>query len=503
MSPLIFIIFGATGDLTQRKLLPAIYSLYKQQSISQDILVVGVGRRDLSKEAFEDLMKKAAFNSRRTKDKDKEEELWSKFSTSLTYVQGTFEDAELYNKLVKLLESHDAKVGACIPRFFYLATPPEHYETILDNLRDSKLAEGCGQGTVNYTKVLIEKPFGKDLDTARKLDQLLASIFEEKQIYRIDHYLAKETVRNILAFRFANGIFEPTWNNEFIDHVQITVAEELGIETRGNYYEGIGALRDFVQNHIMQMVSLVAMEQPKAFDAQSVRNERTNVVKSVEPMTEQLLKTYVVRGQYKEGEIDGKSTVSYTQEKGVSPQSQTETFVALRLHIQTPRWQGVPFYIRTGKRLGSKVTEISLHFKKPALCYDDVCLFDPEKVLRNVLVIRIAPDEQIALRLMVKKPGFGMNPVPVHMDFTYSNVFPEDDHLDAYEKLLLDTISGDQMLFARTDEIEASWKVITPIVSHWQKDAVSLLPYAPGSLGPSEADELIEKDGRKWYLHEK
>lgn len=500
MSPLIFIIFGATGDLTSRKLLPAIYSLFKQKKVSQDMYVVGVGRKPLSKLEFEALMKKAAFTRKNQKNNESDsEEMWSHFAKNVTYVQGNFEDAQLYTRLTEELRGFDATLNACIPRFFYLATPPEHYETILMHLRDSELAEGCGQGTANYTRILIEKPFGRDLETAKRLDLLLATIFNERQIYRIDHYLAKETVQNILAFRFANGIFEPTWSHEFIDHVQITVSEEMGIETRGNFYEGIGALRDFVQNHIMQMVSLVAMEQPRAFDAQSVRNERTSVVKAVEKLSETQLEQYVVRGQYAKGQ----HSPQYTEERGVAPDSQTETFVALRLLINTPRWKDVPFYIRTGKRLGSKVTEISLHYKKPALCYDDVCLFDPEKVFRNVLTIRIAPDEEIALRFMVKKPGFGMNLAPVHMDFCYTNEFDSDTYLDAYEKLLLDTISGDQMLFARTDEIEASWQVVTPIITRWKAHSDSLLSYAPGSMGPEQANTIIEQDGRKWYLHQK
>lgn len=501
MSPLIFIIFGATGDLTSRKLLPAIFSLYKQQKLSQEMYVVGVGRRDFSQQEFTELMKKAVKQQKRFKI-DLDESLWNSFAQNITYVKGNFEHTDVYNEIINVLESYDNKLGACVPRFFYLATPPEHYETILMHLKETKLAEGCGQGTINYTRVLIEKPFGKDLETAQKLDQLLASIFEEKQIYRIDHYLAKETVQNILAFRFANGIFEPTWNQEFIDHVQISVSEEIGIEKRGNYYEGIGALRDFVQNHIMQMVSLVGMEQPISFDAQSVRDERTKVVQAVLPLTEEELQTYVVRGQYTDGELDGKTVAGYIHEPGIAPNSQTETFVALRLFINTPRWKNVPFYIRTGKRLHNQVAEISLHYKKPALCSDDVCFFDPEKVLRNVLTIQIAPDEKIALRLMVKKPGFGMNLVPVSMDFSYSSEFEEHSHLDAYEKLLLDTVSGDQMLFARTDEIEASWRVVTPIISSWQKTE-SLVLYQPGSTGPKEATALIANDGRKWYFPEK
>lgn len=525
MSPLIFIIFGATGDLTQRKLIPAIFSLFEKKKVSPDMYIVGVGRRDIDQQTFQDQMKEAILKKKNQSSRIQTLPDWDAFSKHLVYVQGQFEDNELYTKLTSTLEAYDKKLQACIPRFFYLATPPNHYETILEHLRDSKLSEGCQPGSfreellsqdaqmkkekqdpqlvASYTRILIEKPFGRNLHTARHLDELLGSFFEERQIYRIDHYLAKETVQNILAFRFANGIFEPTWTNEFIDHVQITVSEDLGIETRGNFYDGIGALRDFVQNHIMQMVSLVAMEQPRAFDAQSVRDERTKVIQSIYKEKEEDLNNFIIRAQYEDGEVDKQTLQAYTKEQGVHPESKTETFVAMKLTIDAPRWKDVPFYIRTGKRLGSKVTEISLHYKKPALCYDDVCLFDPENVYRNVLTIRIHPEERIALRLMVKRPGYGMDLVPVHMNFHYDQEFDQDTSLDAYERLLLDAIVGDQMRFARTDEIDASWQIVNPILEAWERNESPLLTYKPGTMGPKEASELIEKDGRKWYLEEK
>lgn len=473
---LIFIIFGATGDLTHRKLMPAIFSLVKKKKISQDIMVIGVGRRALSDEEFRHAVEKSAPGTH---------------IEHISYVQGFFEDPVLYQTLVQKLEAFDTKIGACIPRFFYLATPPEHYGTILTNLKESTLAEGCGQGTINYTRVLIEKPFGKDMETARHLDDLLASTFEERQIYRIDHYLAKETVQNILAFRFANGMFEPTWNSEFIDHVQITVSEDIGIEGRGNLYEGIGAIRDVMQNHMMQMLSLIGMEQPRAFDAASIRDERARLVNAIAPLTPDSV-TDAVRGQYE----------GYLQEKGVSAGSTTDTFVAMKIMIDTPRWREVPFYLRTGKKLHNKITEISLHYKKPALCYEDVCLFDPEKVIRDVLTIRIQPDEHIALRLMVKKPGFGMELVPVEMNYKYAHTFLEVAAND-YEKLLIDAISGDQTLFARTDEIAASWKFLSPLLTHWQSNPSNLKMYKDGSTGPKQAEDLITKDGRRWYFAEK
>lgn len=486
MSPLIFVIFGATGDLTSRKLMPAIFSLIKDQKLSPDILIIGVGRRKLSNDDFREVMKKAAHVTESQKDR------WDALEPNIRYVQGFFEQDDLYTTLVTTLEAYDTKMGACIPRFFYLATPPEHYEGILMHLRDSKLAEGCGQGTVNYTRVLIEKPFGKDLETAKHLDELLATIFEERQIYRIDHYLAKETTQNILAFRFANGIFEPTWNKNFIDHVQITVAEDIGVETRGPLYEGIGAIRDVMQNHMMQMLSLVAMEQPRAFDEASIRSARAKVVSAIPAITTKR-ESFVIRGQYE----------GYRQEKGVLPESVTDTFVAMELFIDSERWKGVPFYLRTGKKMPRQVTEISLHYKKPALCYDDVCLFDPNKVFRNVLTIRVQPDERVSFRQMVKKPGFGMELVPVEMEYEYSNTFSNVSSPDAYEKLLMDAIIGDQTLFARTDEIEASWRILEHLLVRWKESDTNLLFYKPGTWGPPASDVLIEKDDRKWYLSEK
>jgi glucose-6-phosphate 1-dehydrogenase len=474
MSPLIFIIFGATGDLTKSKLMPAIVSLVKKGKISPDVVIIGTGRRKLSDEEFRDSLSAKAFPG------------------TIKYVQGLFEDPALYRQIGEELEFFDKKAKRCIPRYFYLATLPSHYEEILNHLKLSALAKGCGQEAVNYTRVLIEKPFGKDMQTAQKLDEVLASVFEERQIYRIDHYLAKDTVQNILAFRFANGIFEPTWNGEFIDHVQISVSEDIGVTTRGNLYEGIGALCDVMQNHMMQMLSLIAMEQPRAFDAVSIRDERARVIAALAPIDAASLQN-VVRGQYQ----------GYRSEEGVAPDSATDTFVAMKVMINTPRWRHVPFYLRTGKKLKDKVTEISIHYKKPALCYEDVCLFDPDNVYRNVLRIRIQPDEEISLRLMVKKPGFGMELVPVQMNYQYKSVFSEIDTPDAYEKLLIDAIAGDQTLFARTDEIQASWKFISPILNAWKNDKSSLVLYEEGGVGPRQAMTLIENDGRTWFFDEK
>lgn len=483
------VIFGATGDLMDRKLMPALYHLVGSGEVSKDIFIVGVGRRSITTEQFRDLMaaslKKGALG-------DIDTAQWEHICKHMHYVEGAFEDEKLYTKLTHLLEGFDTKIQACVPRFFYLATPPQHYETILIHLGNSKLAEGCGQGTSLYTRVLIEKPFGKDLDTAIKLDKLLEKTFEERQIYRIDHYLGKETIQNILSLRFANGIFEPTWNAEFIDHVQITLAETVGVGTRGEFYDGVGAIRDVVQNHMLEMLAIIAMDQPWAFDAQSIRDERVKVLQAIQSVSPEQLSGIVVRGQYE----------GYTDEANVDPTSSTESFVALKLMLKNKRWRGVPFYLRTGKHMPKKVTEISIHYKKPVVCTGDVCLFPEAEVMRNVLAFRIEPDEGIALRLMAKKPGFGMKLAPVEMDFSYASAFHSDVQPAAYERLLLDCIRGDQTLFARTDAISASWAWVTSVLTGWKNSQSPVYTYPKGSWGPAQAVDLIEKDGRHWFLDE-
>lgn len=497
-SPLVLVIFGATGDLTARKLMPAIYSLYQKQQIPPEAFIVGVGRRDMTPHDFRELMKTAVIS---THSGSFSETVWQHMASGMHYVQGFFEEPQLYSELVKVLARFDEVRAACVPRFFYLATPPENYESILTHLQSSKLAEGCGQGTTNFTRVLIEKPFGKNLETARRLEHILSHAFEERQIYRIDHYLGKETMQNLLAFRFANGIFEPTWNSEFIDHVQITFAEDLGIGTRGKFYDGIGMLRDVVQNHMLQMLAVTAMEQPRAFDASSVRDERAKAIQAVRCISPEEVPTMVVRGQYESGVLGGHTVKGYREETGVAAGSTTETYVAIKLFVNTARWQNVPFYLRAGKRMPKKYTEISLHFKKPALCFDEVCLFDPEKVSRNVLTIRIQPDEGIALRLMVKSPGFGMKLEPAYMDFSYHHAFTNIVQPDAYERLLLDAIAGDATLFARTDEIDASWQLLTNILDGWKRSGEPPHRYSAGTWGPAAGKDLVEKDGRHWFLY--
>lgn len=505
MTPFVFIIFGATGDLIHRKIMPALYNLAKNGELDTPIYFIGVSRREITSDQFAELMAGAVHDAVGNKF---DGTVWGKLFSGFEYVQGDFDDPDVYGNLVKILEQFDTSMKACVPRFFYLATPPGHYETILHHLRDSKLSEGClpasaraqalqagGQGFAQFTRLLIEKPFGSDLTTAQMLDKLLGSIFEEKQIYRIDHYIGKETIQNVLAFRFANGMFEPTWNNEFIDHVQITLAEDEGVGSRGEFYDSVGALRDVVQNHMLEMLATIAMDQPLGFDANSIRDARVKAIQSIDCIEPENVVQNVVRGQYE----------GFTKEPGVRPDSKTETFVALKLLLTGKRWKGVPFYLRTGKKLDKKATEISLHYKKPVCATDptgnQVCFFNPDNVMRNVLSIQIDPAEGIDLRLMVKEPGlYGMRLAPTTMKFSYTDQFGAIPAANEYERLLLDTIRGDQTLFARTDGIAASWTFITKILDGWKKNNPPLYTYKQGVKGPKEADKLIEADSRHWFL---
>lgn len=461
------VIFGATGDLTQNKLIPALFSLFKQKVLPKDFFIIGFSRREISDEDFRN------FFQEHSKDKK-----WDEFASHLTYQNGDFSEENGYLSLIEKLNAIDKKIGACVARFFYLATPPQNYETILGFLNSTKLSEGCGQGSNKWTRIIIEKPFGKDLETAQMLDKKLSQIFEERQIFRVDHYLGKETVQNIIAFRFANGIFEPVWNKNFIDHVQITFAEKDGIKNRGKFFDGVGTLRDVGQNHLMQLLSAVAKEQPRSFTKEDLRDARAKLISSLR------VDGRTVRGQYK----------SYRSEKDVAPDSDTETFLATKLFVDTPRFEGVPFYIRAGKKMPKNLVEISVVFIQTChiLFKEYGC---PE--IGNVITFRIQPDEGISLRFIAKQPGGKLALNPVDMHFTYKESFGTKG-LEAYEKVLLDIFSGDQMLFNRSDELESSWKLITGILDKWKKDGEKVQVYSEGSWGPKEADELIEKDGRKW-----
>lgn len=482
-SPFVLVVFGATGDLMARKIMPALYRLVEEKHIASTPYLIGVGRRAVTNDEFQSMMKSAVKDSR---GKECNESLWKDIASRISYEQGFFEDARLYKQLVTVLTHLDDQMNACIPRFFYLATPPEHYETILTSLQTSKLSEGCGQNTPEYTRILIEKPFGKDLRTAQELEKLLGRIFSEKQIYRIDHYLDKQSVQNILALRFANGIFEPTWNSKFIDHVQIALLESIPVSPRGAFYDGVGAIRDVVQNHMLQMLAFVAMDQPKAFDSENLRAARRKVIESILPIEPTHVSSSVVTGQYE----------GYRKETNIDPQSRTETYAALKLFLDTSRWRDVPFYLRTGKRLKEKVTEVSLHFKKPVVCTGPLCLFPEPQVMRNVLVIRISPDTGMGLRLMAKKPGLGMDLTSIEMS---EHKKDETDAHGEYEKLLLDAIRGDQTLFAHSSEVEASWRFVTKILDGFSSGKIRPFQYQSGTWGPKEANDFIERDLRHWY----
>ena len=476
MSPFVMVIFGATGDLAQHKLLPDLYSLFKKKTLGEKFYIVGFARRDFSDDVYRDMMAEELAVTN--------EPEWENFAKNLYYQQGLFDEEAGYTALIKKLNGFDEEIGACITRVFYLATPPDNYETILKYLNSTKLSEGCGQGSEKWTRLAIEKPFGKDLEHARRLDKLLAEIFEERQIYRVDHYLGKETMQNVIAFRFANSIFEPVWNKEYIDHVQITWAEKEGVRTRGKFFDGIGILRDVGQNHLLQMLATVAMEQPKSFSKEGVRDARASAIKAIRCPNKHEVKDNVVRGQY-----DG-----YQSEQNVASDSQTETFVAAKLFVDTPRFADIPFYVRAGKKMAEEVMEIKVVFKQT--CHILFKEFGCPEV-GNVLTIRIQPDEGITLRMIAKKPGNTVSLDTVDMRFSYQQSFGHHG-ADAYEKILLDILAGDQMLFNRSDELESSWHLISTILQSWEEEKETIEIYQEGTWGPESARELIERDGRKW-----
>lgn len=474
-TPFAMVIFGATGDLAINKLFPALFSLFKKKELGERFYIVGFARRDFTDEDYRN------FLSSELNLNDGE---WQEFLKNIHYQQGYFDQVDGYNNLIGHLNTFDQEVGACITRLFYLATPPDNYENILNFLKSTKLSEGCGQGSSKWTRVIIEKPFGKDLDTARLLDKKLAETFDEKQIFRVDHYLGKETMQNMIAFRFANGIFEPVWNKEYIDHVQITFAEKQGVSARGEFFDGVGILRDVGQNHLMQLVAAVAMEQPKSFSKEAIRDARFCAIESIRCITSSEVSKFVVRGQYN----------GYKNEEGVSRDSETETFVAMKLFVDTPRFSDVPFYVRAGKKMQKDSVKISIIFKQTChiLFKEYGC---PEE--GNVLTIRIQPDEGITMRVIAKKPGPKLSLRTVDMKFTYKDTFGGRGD-DAYEKILMDILSGDQMLFNRSDELESSWEFITEILQGWQNQSSKIIEYESGTWGPEEGQKLIEQDGRKW-----
>ena len=488
--PCSVVIFGATGDLTHRKLIPALYNLATDGELPPAVAVIGFARREKTDDEFR---KELEETTRKFSRQPVRDEIWKTFAQAVFYHQSDFADEAGYKKLAERLDKIDKERGTRGNRLFYFAVAPDQFEPILKHLK----AVGLNQAREgSWARVIIEKPFGTDLASARELNRLVRNSFSEEQTYRIDHFLGKETAQNILVLRFANAIFEPLWNTRYLDHIQITAAETLGVEGRAGYYEGAGALRDMVQNHLLQLLCLVATEPPTDLGADSIRDEKVKVVRSLRRIAGEDVVTNCVRGQYAAGAIEGKPVVDYRQEKNVDPKSMTETYVALRLFIDNWRFSEVPIYLRVGKRLPKSGTEISVHFKKAPHV-----LFNKEATERdqNVLVIRIQPDEGISLRMQAKMPGTSFRIEPVKMDFHYGTSFGKASP-EAYERLLLDAMSGDATLFARRDEVEEAWAFIDPIEEAWhaKKDAPPLCFYPAGSWGPEEADELLARDGRTW-----
>ena len=490
--PYVLVIFGASGDLTRRKLLPALFHLFEAKLLPSEFAIVAVARRPLGDEFVRDMRQGIVqFGGAEATDPRLDE-----FAKHIGYYALNFDDPASYAGLKAELERIDAQQGANGNRLFYLATSPEFFAGIVENLGAQGMARMAPHGK-NHVGVVIEKPFGHDLDSARELNHQVNAVFEERQVFRIDHYLGKETVQNLLVFRFANGIFEPIWKRNYIDHVQITMAETLGVERRGPFYEKAGAVRDVVQNHMMELLSLVALEPPSSFDAESVRREKLKVWQAIPPIPV----LNAVRGQYGPGVVAGERVVGYRDEDRVNPESGTETFAALRLEIENWRWAGVPFYLRTGKRMKKRATEISIEFKQPPLLiFDRMASTGPcSKIQPNLLTIRIQPDEGIALRFGAKVPNSPeMAVCPVNMDFDYEAAFGKTS-ANGYERLLLDAMLGDQTLFAHRDGVETNWALYTPLLQAWAGKNPEVLPnYFAGSWGPECADHLLEKDGRAW-----
>ncbi|HEY3174476.1 MAG TPA: glucose-6-phosphate dehydrogenase [Candidatus Polarisedimenticolia bacterium] len=483
--PCTMVIFGATGDLTRRKLVPALCSIARDRLLPTGFGVVGFARRNWSAARFREEM--LAGVNEFSRSRPVVPALWDDFARGLDFVQGEFGDPAAYKRLAASLERVDAERGTHGNHLFYLATPPVHYPEIIRELGRAGLAGSAGSP---WSRIIIEKPFGRDLDSARDLNARALEVFTEEQIYRIDHYLGKETVQNILVMRFANGIFEPLWNQKYVDHVQITVAEDIGMEGRGAYYDSAGILRDMVQNHMMQLLCLTAMEPPVAFNAAEVRNEKVKVLHAVRPIEGDEVARHSVRGRYTAGFIGGQEVPGYTDEKGVAPGSRTETYVAIRLFIDNWRWEGVPFYLRSGKRLSKRATEIAIQFKQvPHLLFGG----DSGAIEPNVLALRIQPDEGISLKMTSKTPGTAVSLQPVVMDFRYGTSFGAEPP-EAYERLLLDCMMGDSTLFTRRDEVEEAWRFVGGLLDAWESTAPPpLYPYEAGTWGPMEASSLIHR----------
>lgn len=489
--PSVMVIFGGAGDLTKRKLVPALYQLSLNRMLPAEFSVLGFARTQMSEEDFRKTMRAAVTEFSRTQPL--REPVWESFASGLCYLAGNYDDPEAYKRLAARLDDLDQTRGTCGNRLYYMATPPSVFPVILQRLGEAGLAQGTQPQS--WTRIVIEKPFGRDLETAKELNRTIQSVFNEEQIYRIDHYLGKETVQNLLAFRFSNGLWEPVWNRQYIDHVQITVAENVGIENRANYYEEAGALRDMVQSHMFQLLALVAMEPPVSFDANAVRDEKVKVLRAIRPISLESTEEFSIRGQYGGGWVGGVEVPAYRDEPRVAPTSPRETYVALKLFIDNWRWADTPFYLRHGKRLPKRVTEIAIQFKRaPHLLFAETT---GEQLEANLLLARIQPDEGISLRFAAKVPGPTMQLRSVHMDFLYGSSFLVDSP-DAYERLLLDCMLGEATLFTRNDEAEQAWAFVTSLLQGWERVQPEFPNYEAGTWGPEAADRFIERDGRHW-----
>jgi glucose-6-phosphate 1-dehydrogenase len=481
------VIFGANGDLTKRKLMPALYRLAYDRRLSAGFAVVGISRSPMTDDQFREKMLESV--KKFSEDTEIQDDVWRAFSQGIYYVAGDIADAALYQNLATKLKQVEAERQTGGNVLFYLSTQPSQYAPAALGLGSAGLGKGNG-----WRRLVVEKPFGHDLESARELSDKLHEVFAEAEVYRIDHYLGKETVQNILAFRFGNGIFEPLWNRRYINHVQITAAESIGVEGRGAYYQEAGALADMIQNHLLQVMATIAMEPSSSFNADAVRDERSKLLRSIHPMKPDEIRQNAIAGQYGPAKIGGKDVPGFRQEEGVDPQSQTDTYAAATFYVENWRWARVPFYVRTGKRLPKRVTEISIQFNPaPLAIFDGEC---PDSS-PDMLLVRIQPDEGISLKFLSKRPGTGMKLRPVSMDFNYGSSFGERSP-SAYETLLLDAIIGDPTLYTRQDMVEASWRVVEPIQNAWRETRYYFPNYDAGTWGPAAADEMLARNGHVW-----
>jgi glucose-6-phosphate 1-dehydrogenase len=480
------VLFGVTGDLSRKKIMPAIYDLANRGLLPPGFSLVGFARRDWADQDFAQIVHDAVKEHARTEFR---EEVWRQLAEGFRFVPGNFDDDVAFEQLRRTIEELDQVRGTAGNYAFYLAIPPGFFGDVVGQLQEHGLAKPPGG---SWRRVVVEKPFGHDLESARELNRTLDGVFSPASVFRIDHYLGKETVQNILAMRFANEMFEPVWNSNYVDHVQITMAEDIGIGGRAGYYDGIGAARDVIQNHLLQLMSLVAMEEPTSFDAESLRIEKQKVLSSV--VLPRRLDLTTARGQYDAGWAGGEKVIGYLEEEGIKRTSATETFAAVTLNVDTRRWAGVPFYLRTGKRLGRRVTEVAVVFKRaPHLPFSATAT---EELTQNTLVIRVQPDEGMTIRFGSKVPGTAMEIRDVNMDFMYGGSFTEASP-EAYERLILDVLLGDPPLFPRHEEVELSWKILDPILEHWAKKGKPE-PYPSGTWGPESANKMLAREGRVW-----